>query len=207
LLRGLIDQETAGSCFRLLDRLRPSVRTIRSQIPPESITAMTTNYSEQLEKTMRIRAAFFQYAQSRRSEAFRLANELGFLEMMRSESMRAFVEAVTGYRLDDADEGCQVICYEPGDYNGPHNDHHPELDEARDGFVDIHLMFSNAAVAHHYLVYEQKGFFSQIEDVTTPGAIAIYRLPFWHYTTPLVAHRGREQEARRWLLMRSYFFQ
>jgi len=37
-----------------------------------------------------------------------------------------------------------------------------------------------------------------------PSSVAVYRLPFWHYTTPLLAKRGREAEARRWLLLGSF---
>jgi hypothetical protein len=206
ILRGLLDPAKAADCFQLMDRLRPFVRALRTPIPPESITEMRTNYSEQLEKTMRVKTAYFQYAHSRRSQAYREAERLGFLTMMRSTSLVAFVEAVTGYVLDHSDEGCQAICYEHGDYNGPHNDHHPELEDARDGYIDFHIMFSNEAIAHHYLVYEDHGYLTRIEDVTAPGTLAIYRLPFWHYTTPLAARAGRQAEARRWLLMRSFFF-
>src|ERR1043165_7876402 len=54
--------------------------------------------------------------------------------------------------------GRQVICYEPGDYSGPHNDHHPEHAEIKNGFVDVHIMFSNDAVASQLLAYEERGF-------------------------------------------------
>ena len=45
-----------------------------------------------------------------------------------------------------------------------------------------------------------------LPEVTGPSGIAVYRLPFWHYTTPLIARRGREHEARRWLLLGSFDF-
>ena len=71
----------------------------------------------------------------------------------------------------------------------------------KDGFVDFHVMFTNKAVHHQYLVYEHRGHFSKIVDINVQGGISIYRLPFWHYTTPLAAKRGREADARRWLLL------
>jgi hypothetical protein len=32
----------------------------------------------------------------------------------------------------------------------------------------------------------------------------VYRLPFWHYTTPLVAKPGAEDAARRWVLLGTF---
>jgi hypothetical protein len=34
-------------------------------------------------------------------------------------------------------------------------------------------------------------------------SIAVYQLPFWHYTTPMLARPGVD-DARRWLLLASY---
>ena len=65
-------------------------------------------------------------------------------------------------------------------------------------------MFTNSAVAHQYLVYEEKGHFSKILDINLQGGVSIYKLPFWHYTTPLVGRREQESAARRWLLLGSF---
>jgi hypothetical protein len=43
-------------------------------------------------------------------------------------------------------------------------------------------------------------------DVNTPGGITVYRLPFWHYTTPLTARPGREKAARRWVVLGTFLF-
>src|SRR5205814_5741637 len=118
-----------------------------------------------------------------------------------SSSLRRLAERVTRSRLSS--NGRQVICYQSGDYSGPHNDHHPEEEATRHGFVDLHIMFANDAVAQQLLVYEERGFLSSAHDVTRQPAIAIYRLPFWHYTTPLAARPGQERRARRWLLLES----
>lgn len=161
---------------------------------------MKENYSDTLHKTMHIKTACLN---TKGSRAYRAAQKLGLLGMMRSESLARFAEAVTGYKLD-RDLNMQVSCYEPGDYAGPHNDHHPEYPAIRNGYVDFHVMFANNAVDHHYLVYAEKGHFSKIVDVNVHGAISVYRLPFWHYTTPLAAKPGQENRARRWLLLGSF---
>ena len=129
---------------------------------------------------------------------------IGLAAMMRSESFVRFAEVVVGGKLERSHWGRQVICYGAGDYTGPHNDHHPQSKVARNGFVDLHIMFSNSAVASQLLVYEEKGFLSQTHEVAVPSSVAVYRLPFWHYTTPLLAKRGRDADARRWLLLGSF---
>jgi hypothetical protein len=54
------------------------------------------------------------------------------------------------------------------------------------------------------LVFEEKGFFTGSLDLGRFAGILIYKLPFWHYTTPLRAQLGRRNSARRWLLLCSY---
>jgi hypothetical protein len=67
-------------------------------------------------------------------------------------------------------------------------------------------MLSNQSVKHQWLVYEQNGFLNSMKDITSPSGIAVYRLPFWHYTTPLIARPTKINEARRWLLLHSFEF-
>ena len=83
---------------------------------------------------------------------------------------------------------------------------HPEEPEARQGYVDIHLTLTSPAVAQQFLVYAVSGHFSRVETTARSGRITAYRLPLWHYTTPLVAKRGREAEARRWVLLGTFLF-
>jgi hypothetical protein len=97
-----------------------------------------------------------------------------------------------------------VLCYGPGDYAGPHTDHHPEDSRARDGYVDMHLTLSGPGVAQQWLVYAEGGHFRHVLNVNTAGGITAYRLPFWHYTTPLVATPGRERTARRWVVLGTF---
>lgn len=200
-LRGAVSRERARGCARLLDEhLRPFLSSEERRIDPDSIKRMRKNYSERLNKTIRFKTAFLQ---RRNSRSYLAAERIGLLRMMRSESFAGFAEAVTGLKLG-RDLNTQVICYGHGDYAGPHNDHHPEVESIRRGFVDFHVTLTNDAVAHHYLVYEEGGHLSKLVDVNVQGAISIYKLPFWHYTTPLWGKRGREHEARRWLLLGTF---
>jgi hypothetical protein len=199
---GVIDKGVADECVRLLDEaMYPRLRRMHTPIPREALTNMTANYTESLFKTVRVKTATIN---SRASRALEGAKEIGLDAMMLSKSFRRIAQAVTRASLREDWWARQVICYEAGDYSGPHNDHHPERPEACNGFIDFHVMFSNASVAHQMLVYEQGRFLSVSREVTQKPSIAIYRLPFWHYTTPLLARPGREQSARRWLLLGSF---
>ena len=198
----IIDAGVARECIRLLDEgMFPRLQRMEHPIPREALTEMTENYTEHLKKTMRVRTATFN---SGRSRALAAAKEIGLAEMMSSKSFLRLAQSVTRHTLDGSWWGRQVICYGAGDYSGPHNDHHPEDAQIRNGFVDLHVMFSNPGVAQHFLVYEDRHYLSAVHDVSAGAAIAIYRLPFWHYTTPLIPRRGQEETARRWLLLASF---
>jgi hypothetical protein len=186
---------------RLLDqRLSPHLRTLCDPIPRDIIRKLKWNYSEQLPKTMRIHTASLD---SNSSKAGRITAALGIIDLRASDQLRQFGERVTGKKLMP-DPGRQVICYHPGDYSGPHTDHHPEHPEYRDGYVDIHIMISSPAVASQLLIYERRqGFLNEVAEIGRGMSIAIYQLPFWHYTTPMIARAGTD-DARRWLLLASY---
>jgi hypothetical protein len=197
----LIRRDVIDDCIRLMDEnLRPYLSIEQREIPRESITRMKENYQERLTKAMHIKTAFLRRKDAR---SYKAAEKIGLLKMMYSASFGRFAEALTGLRLEP-NWSVQVSCYEQGDYAGPHNDHHPENADLRNGFVDLHVMFANNAVAHHYLVYEERGHFSKIVNINSRGGVSVYKLPFWHYTTPLAGKRGQEAEARRWLLLGSF---
>ena len=98
-----------------------------------------------------------------------------------------------------------MLRYGPGDYAGPHNDHHPENKDARGGYIDLHLSLCSPGVAHQWLVYSRAGHFSEIVSVAKPASVTAYRLPFWHYTTPLAA-RPRRTDAARWVLLGTFLY-
>lgn len=198
---GALDKNKAENCVEILDaHLYKHLAIEQSRIPKDSITKMRENYEEVLSKTMHIKTTFLR---RRSARAYEAAEKIGLLRMMRSSTFAGFAEAVTGLNLG-RELDLQISCYEHGDYVGPHNDHHPEDAGAKNGYVDFHVTFTNNAVAHQYLVYEAKGHFSKIVDVNVQGGVSIYRLPFWHYTTPLAGKPGQEPGARRWLLLGSF---
>ena len=202
ILDGVIRDDVARECIRLLDDVMyPALRRMHFPIPKDALTGMKQNYSERLPKTVRVRTATFNSPRSRVLDA---ARECGLAQMMMSKSFRRVAQQVSTPPLREDWWARQVICYETGDYSGPHNDHHPERKEARNGFLDLHIMFANDDVAGQQLVYEDRGYLSAAHDISARAAIAIYRLPFWHYTTPLMARPGREATARRWLLLGTF---
>jgi len=201
---GLVSERAARAAVGLLDRaLHDLLQPLEQPIPPESIWEMTRNYGELLPKTARVRTAFLE---RRRERAYRRADEIGLVAMLRSQSFAAFAAVLAGRPLRRR-WGIQLLCYGPGDYAGPHNDHHPEEPAARRGYLDLHVSLSGRGVAQQWLVYAVQGHFSRIVDVATAGGVTAYRLPLWHYTTPLVARDGAAaQTARRWVLLGTFLY-
>ena len=198
----LIDRAKAARLRRVLEeKLGATLEPMERPIPPESIWSMRHDYEERLTKTSRARTIYFE---SRREAGARAAERLGLVRMMRSASFGAFAEALSGRKLASG-WGLQVLRYGPGDYAGPHNDHHPENKDARDGYIDLHLSLCSPGVAHQWLVYSRAGHFSEIVSVARPASLTAYRLPFWHYTTPLAARRGRG-DAARWVLLGTFLY-
>ncbi|HEX6959239.1 MAG TPA: hypothetical protein VF194_14750 [Ferrovibrio sp.] len=202
-LDGLIERRQAQAAAMLLDKaLLSHLRLMAQPIPPETIWEARENYAELLPKTMRQRTA---HLDNSRSAAFHAASEIGLIAMLRSESYRAFAAVLAG-RVLQRKCGLQAIAYGAGDYAGPHTDHHPEDAAALRGYLDLHVSFATPAVRDQFLVYARSGHFTEMKEVTKSGLITAYRLPFWHYTTPLRARPGGEQAARRWVLLGTFLF-
>jgi hypothetical protein len=198
---GLLDPRQAQGALALIDRtLRDVLAEMNDPIPPWTISGMQDNYGELLPKTVRVRTAMLE---SRRSKAWQRAHDIGLLGVLKSSSFHAFAQALSGYSLRKG-WGTQVLCYLPGDYSGPHNDHHPEDADARGGYVDVHLTLCTKGVSQQHLIYAKAGHFTESTSVATVGGITCYRLPFWHFTTPLLAKRGAHQTARRWVLLGTF---
>ena len=197
----LLAPKLAREALALLEAsMRDVLTEMDAPIPAATISGMKKNYGELLPKTARVSTALMASSRSRGSQR---AAEIGLTAMLRSASFHAFAEAVSGHRLRRKG-GTQVLCYRANDYAGPHNDHHPEEADARDGYVDLHFSFSNDAVAHQWLVYEHDRHLGQIQSIRTIGGMSCYRLPLWHYTTPLAPKPGRIEDARRWVLLGTY---
>jgi hypothetical protein len=198
---GLLARTKALQCRSLLDTyLYDSMEWIDRGIPRDSMRSMRKRNSETLPKTMRVKTSSFYRP---RSSSRRAGRSLGVIEMLESQSLRDLAQAATGLRLQ-SDPAVQALLYETGCSIGPHNDHHPENPDFRDGYVDVHISLPNDSVAHQWLVFERGRHFSQVQGVTALGGVAVYRLPFWHYVTPLVAKPLSQGAARRWLLIATY---
>jgi hypothetical protein len=195
----LIDRAKASRLRRTLEvELTDTLEPLSKPIPPESIWDMRRDYGELLPKTSRARTIFFD---SRREPGVKVAERIGLAKMMRSQSFCAFAEALAGAKLASG-WGQQVLRYGPGDYAGPHNDHHPENARAKRGYIDLHISLCAPSVQHQWLVYSRAGHFSEIVSVAGPATVTAYRLPFWHYATPLVGAKN----AARWVLLGTFLY-
>lgn len=195
----LLDRTKAARVRRTLEAELPdTLEPIEKPIPPDTIFDMKQDYGELLPKSSRARTIYFE---SRREPGYKAAERIGLVKMMRSPSFRAFAEALAGRKLASG-WGMQVLRYGPGDYAGPHNDHHPENDKAKGGYIDLHLSLCGPGVDHQWLVYSRAGHFSEIVSVAGPATVTAYRLPFWHYTTPLVG----TPKAGRWVLLGTFLY-
>lgn len=186
----------------LEQRVFPLLRNCNTPIPGSIIKEMKKNYSEKLGKTMKMKSSGINSANSK---TYKIAKEIGLVDMLSSESYRSMGEALMGGKFGTS-IGKQIICYEHNNYVSPHNDHHPENENIKNGYYDIQLMLSNKHVKHQWLVYEQQGYLNKFVDITALSGLAVYRLPFWHYTTPMIAKQHGENLAKRWLLLHSYEF-
>lgn len=198
---GLLDARKSRGLAALLDHaLGDRMSPMEQPIPPGATWKMKTAYTEKLPKTVMVRTAMLD---DEKSPARARAEEIGLIAMLRSKSFHAFAEALSGYPLR-RQWGLQTLCYWPKDYSGPHNDHHPDEPLGCDGYTDLHLTFCTSGVEHQWIVYEKAGHLQEIQSIATEGGVTCYRLPFWHYTTPLVPQRGREGDARRWVLLGTF---
>jgi len=195
----LLDRTRVARLRRTLEAELPGVlEPIEKPVPPDTIFGMEQDYAELLPKSSRARTIYFE---SRREPGVKAAERIGLAHMMRSRSFHAFAEALAGRRLRSG-WGLQVLRYGPGDYAGPHNDHHPENAAAKGGYIDLHLSLCTPGVEHQWLVYSRAGHFSEIVSVAGPATVTAYRLPFWHYTTPLVG----SPKSGRWVLLGTFLY-
>jgi hypothetical protein len=191
---GLLDAAKSRAVLAALEEhVAPLLKRMEAPIPPESIWGVERNYAELLPKTVRV-STVVNPARLERA---------GVLRMLRSQTFKRFAEVISGRRVR-ANWGTQVLAYGPGDYAGPHHDHHPEEPLARDGYTDVHLTFCTRGVGSQLLVYAPYAHFSEQAGVATLGGVTAYRLPFWHYTTPLLPRRSARVPARRWVLLGTF---
>lgn len=197
----IMSATSSQAAIQLLSKsLGPHLRTQHFPISADLIKKLKYNFTETLPKTFRNETVSLN---SPRSAAYAAAKEVGLLQMLGSKSIRQFAEECSGFGLE-ARPGFQVSRYKPGDFIGPHNDHHPQDKHLRHGYIDFQITLTSPAVASQYLVYENDGVLNNTVDMTVPSGLAIAHLPFWHQVTPLIAKKGKENAAERWLLMVSF---
>ncbi len=194
----LLDRARVARVRRVLEaELVDTLEPIEQPIPPESIWGLKRDYAELLPKTTRAKTIYFD---SRREPGVKAAERLGLAGALRSQSFRMFAEVLAGRKLASG-WGQQVLRYGPGDYAGPHNDHHPQNKRAKRGYIDLHVSLCTPDVKQ-WLVYSRAGHFSEIVSVAGPATVTAYRLPFWHYTTPLAGG----PKAARWVLLGTFLY-
>lgn len=194
----LLDRTKARAVTRLLGKTFGRAM-IEMQVGVPAPQRAKRTAGETLHKVVRVLTT----PRGKTTLAYRNAARSGFIKMLYSTSYRDFACALAGETLQGP-VAVQVLCYRPGDYAGPHTDYHPEVAEARDGYVDMHMTFCTPGVRHQYIVYEREGHLTEEQSIAHTGGITLYRLPFWHYTTPLQVH-PRRTSARRWLVLGSFF--
>lgn len=129
-----------------------------------------------------------------------IAEAIGLWKMVDSESCLQFCQRMAGQALEKPFTK-QVLCLRPLDYSGPHADHYPDHPRARNGYVDLHFSFTTRGVKEQFIVYERDGHFAGMHSIAANGTLNMYRLPLWHYTTPMQA---KSAEDRRWLVLASF---
>jgi hypothetical protein len=197
--RGLLEPKLLHGCRKLLaETFGPVLVEIVRPLPPPN--ASTKSYEDTLPKVGRMLSVPIDIF--RRQISLRLAREIGLMQMMESESFRRFAEVLAGVPLGPLASG-QVLCNRRGDYAGPHTDHHPDEPGARDGYVDVHLTFTSPGVREQFIVYGRDGHLSALAPIAVNGVVTAYRLPLWHYTTPL---QTRSPGDRRWLVLGTFYF-
>jgi len=191
----------AVPALALLERhMTPHLRSVRSPIDPVTITGMKKNYSEALPKTLHNSSVSLN---TPRSAATMVARRIGLYAMLTSTSLHEFATTVSGFTLH-GDPALQLIRYRSGDYVGPHNDHHPENSNLRDGYVDLQITLTTTGVARQYLLCEEDGYLNRFYNIGIPSGLSVSMLPFWHQVTPLEIKPGRAADAHRWLLLASF---
>ncbi len=198
---GIIKDKYANSIQAALDKnVYPLLKRYDAPIRPEWQNNTKKNFTERLGKTMKFQSVMLI---NRQNTSYKIAEDIGLVAMLRSASYKKMGETLLNKKFG-ARVSNQAICYEDGGYVSPHTDYFPEFPHLKNGYYDIHLMFSNKQVKHQWLVYERDGFLNQATDISVKSAIAVYHLPFWHYTTPLMPVDDKKGGARRWLLLASF---
>lgn len=196
-VQGLLDPGSLPALAQLLDAtFKDMLVDMVRELPPPNLSKAA--FHDTLPKVGRSRSVPFESIEGQLArQVFGL---LGLKQMLESASYHRFCCALTGLPLSPLSSS-QVLCNRAGDYAGPHTDHMPDDPGIASGYVDVHLTFCTPGVRAQHLVYARDGHLNAIEPIAVSGGITAYRLPLWHYTTPLETETA---DARRWLVLSSF---
>lgn len=196
----LNSEDAAAMRDALYEAFYPILEVGDRAIPEEAMEEVAETGTDRLPKSYHLKGCLLD---DEDSEAYERARDVGLIEYLESERLLRLAEGASGHDLRGP-VGLELLCYEHGDYTGPHTDHHPDDPNRKDGYVDVHVTLCNSYVDQQLLVSESDGHLDQQHDVGVESAVSLSWLPHWHYTTPLVGKPGHEEDARRWLLLATY---
>lgn len=197
--QGLLESALLAGCRALLAEAFASM-LVESGRPLPPASSSRESFEDTLPKVGRLLSVPMDALA--RPRLLATAADIGLLQLLESESFRRFSERLAGRPLGPLLEG-QVLANRPGDYAGPHTDHHPGEPLLREGYVDVHLTFCSPGVREQFIVYQRDGHLSAMAPIAIDGTVTAYRLPLWHYTTPLQASAPGD---RRWLVLGTFPF-
>lgn len=140
-------------------------------------------------------------------EGYDAFESTGIPQLFRSESWHEWVLNVLGEdesNFQPPNLNIQTSRYVTGDNIGLHNDYYGTKNKPA-WFIDSHISFVNQWVKQQFMLFGHESI-DQVTDLTNMGSIGLYKLPLWHSVTPLVAKRGHEQDAYRWLLILDRYY-
>ena len=142
-----------------------------------------------------------------KSIAYTQVKESGLFDIFQSESWFEWFHNFIGADADqfeDQNKSIQFSKYTQGDNIGLHNDYYGTTKKVK-WFLDVHISFVNKWVDHQYMLFGKDTLNNEV-SVAANGSIGIYRLPLWHFVTPLIGKVGHENEAARWLIILDRYY-
>jgi hypothetical protein len=183
-------------------RVNPYLREISAGVEYSDILRQRRNFQEALPKIMKIRTS---YLGNRTTGAYKALEGCGAMKILSNPWARRIASSILNQKIGPRC-GVQVIRYGPGDYIGPHNDYQPEDVNLRHGYIDVHFSLSGHSAKSQQLVYENRGHLNRTIECADKAFVTVYRLPFWHHVTPMVARQNIKKggSAVRWVFIQSF---
>ncbi len=198
----ILDPQTASRVLSIMEhKVKSNLRPLETKIHPKLTKNQKLNYGEKIHKVMRVKT--FRIENSKHEA---LWNSYQLEQLVSPQLARKVCEKLFQCKFRK-EVGKQIVSYFEGDYFGPHNDHHPELPHMKNGYVDFHYYVNHADVEYQMLVHEDRGHLNKFYSLNHFAGLNVYRLPFWHYTSPLQVKPGSSKKAARWIIMYTFYFE